>query len=637
MSTSSFFGIELGKRSLQNFKTALEVTGHNINNVATKGYSRQRVVMRSFDKPLEAPSLNRAERAGQIGQGAEITTVERIRDQFIDSKIMMELGTDGYWKTKSDYLKQLEAIYNEPGNANLRSDLDAFWDSWQEMAANPTERGTRMVLVERADRINNSINQMFNQMNGMRNNLNNLVENKVNRINDIANSIKDLNTEIVKQQALGQSPNDLLDRRDLLVDELSSLANVDIKSMDPDETMIYIGGRALVQGNVVSELSAEKNINNEGMYDIYWKKDQVQVQFEGGELKALLELRDVDTVDAINDLDTFAMNLADSVNEVHRSGFGLNQETGVDFFTVTKTTPSVIGNFDINNDGQEDSTIMFKVSGINSVDSTASIGSSGTLVFGNKSREGADVAIDYTAQMKVGELIDKINSSEANVSAYLDDKNRLVLKARGFDDYMKPSYFIKHIQDSGDFLVGITGVLNQSGAAGAYNWQTIDQVNQLAGDFRNFTVTPDRHPAAAIAVNDIIRNDVNYIAASKGIDTTGNGFNDKWNGIGDGSNALAIANLKTKEIMVDSKSTFNDFYTGSLAKIASRTETANAETEKQTVVMEYLEKLRQSVSGVNLDEEVAQMAMYQHGYNASARVVSVMDQLLDVVINRMGV
>ena len=161
MSTSSFFGIELGKRSLQNFKTALEVTGHNINNVLTKGYSRQRVVMRTFDKPLEAPSLNRAERAGQIGQGAEITTIERIRDEFIDAKIMAELGTDGYWKTKSDYLKQLESIYNEPGNSNLRSDLDAFWDAWQEMATNPTERGTRMVLVERADRINNSLNQMW--------------------------------------------------------------------------------------------------------------------------------------------------------------------------------------------------------------------------------------------------------------------------------------------------------------------------------------------------------------------------------------------------------------------------------------------------------------------------------------------
>ena len=297
---------------------------------------------------------------------------------------------------------------------------------------------------------------------------------------------------------------------------------------------------------------------------------------------------------------------------------------------------------------------MFKVSGVNSVDINASIGSSGTLVFGSKTREGADVAIDYTAQMKVGELIDKINSSDANVSAYLDDNNRLVLKAKGFDDYVKPSYFIKHIEDSGDFLVGISGVLNQSGANGSYNWQTTNQVNQLAGDFRNFTVTPEKHPAAAISVNDIIRNDINYIAASKGIDTTGrndinyiaaskgidttgNGFNDKWNGVGDGSNALAIANLKNKEIMVDSKSTFNDFYTGSISQIASRTETANSESEKQTIVMEYLEKLRQSVSGVNLDEEVAQMAMYQHGYNASARVVSVMDQLLDVVINRMGV
>ena len=193
MSTSSFFGIELGKRSLQNFKTALEVTGHNINNVATKGYSRQRVVMRSFDKPLEAPSLNRAERAGQLGQGAEITTIERIRDEFIDSKIMTELGESGYWNTKYEYLKQLEAIYNEPGTNNLRNDLDAFWDAWQEMAVNPSERGTRLVLVERADRINSSLNYMFEQMNGMRGNLNNLIESKVNRINDIANSIKDLN------------------------------------------------------------------------------------------------------------------------------------------------------------------------------------------------------------------------------------------------------------------------------------------------------------------------------------------------------------------------------------------------------------------------------------------------------------
>lgn len=635
MSTSSFFGIELGKRSLQNFKTALEVTGHNINNVATKGYSRQRVVMRSFDKPLESPTLNRAERAGQIGQGAEITTIERVRDQLIDSKIMKELGTDGYWKTKTEYLKQLEAIYNEPGSANLRNDLDAFFDAWQEMSVNPTERATRFLLVERANRINSSLNYTYDQMNNMRNNLNTLVESKVNRINSIASSIKDLNTEIVKQEALGQSPNDLLDRRDLLIDELSSIVNVEVKSTDPDETIVYIGGRSLIQGGTVNKLSLVRSENNEGMFDVYWERDNVQVNLEGGELKALIELRDIDTVDAINDLDNFAIGFADSVNEIHRSGFGLNQETGIDFFTMSKNTSSTIGNYDLNNDGTEDSTIMFKVSGVNSVNMSDSIGSSGTLTFGSRDREGADVNIDYTSSMKVSELIEKINASNANVSAYLDDNNKLVLKARGFEDYIKPSYFIKHIEDSGDFLVGITGVLNNSGNAGAYNWQNINQIEQLAGDFRNFTITPQRHPAASISINPIIQNDVNYIAASKGIDTTGNGFADKWNGIGDGSNALAIASLKNKAIMNDS--TFNEYYTGSISRIASRTETANAETDKQTIVMEYLERLRQSVSGVNLDEEVAQMAVYQHGYNASARVVSVMDQLLDVVINRMGV
>lgn len=635
--TSSFFGIELGKRSLQNFKTALEVTGHNINNVATKGYSRQRVIMRSFDKPLEAPSLNRAERAGQLGQGMEITSIERVRDQFIDSKIMMEVGISGYWNTKFNYLNQIEAMYNEPGNQNLRNDLDEFWSGWQEMANNPTERATRLVLVERAERINSSLNQMYEQMRSMRVNLNNLVENKVKRINELAYSIRDLNVEIVKQEALGQNPNDYLDRRDLLMDELSSLANASIKSKDPDETIVYIGSRTLIQGNIVNELSVERNIDNEGMYDIYWKEDRVQTDFRGGEIKALFELRDVDAVQSINDLDAFAINMADAVNEIHREGFGLNQETGINFFNMTPITTSVIGNYDLNDDGTDDSTLLFKIGGINSLNATDSIGSNGVLTLGNKSREGENITIEYNEQMKVQDLIDKINSRETNVSAYLDFRNRLILKARGFDDYLRPSYFIKHMEDSGDFLVGIAGVLNESGANGAYNWNETNQVDRLAGDGRNYTVTPYRHPSEAITVNNVIKNDVNFVAASRGFDTVGNGYPTKWNGIGDGSNALDIASLRFKPMMIDSQSTFNEFYTGSIARVASRAETANTESQKQKVVMEYLEKIRQSVSGVNLDEEMAQMVMYQHGYNASARVVSVMDQLLDTIINRMGV
>ena len=635
--TSSFFGIEMGKRSLQQFKTALEVTGNNINNVATKGYSKQRVVMSSFDKPLSDASLNRAERPGQLGQGGEITRIERVRDGFIDSRIGVELGTGSYWNTRFEYLNQVESIYNEPSNLNLRGDLDAFWNGWQELADNPTERASRYVVVERAERINSTLNQMYGQMNGLRNNLDNVINAKIKRVNEISETIKTLNVEIVKQEALGQSPNDYLDRRDLLIDELSTLADITVKSADPDETIIYIGSRHLIQGGLVSPLEAVRNTENQGMTDVYWGIDDVKTVFKGGEIKALLELRDGDLVEAINDLDAFAINLSDAVNEIHRDGFGINQETNIDFFTMTPLTNNANGNYDLDQDGNVDTTMLFKVSGTNKIDVNEVIGTSGTLTFGSIAREGENITIDYTDGMKVQDLIDKINSSEGNVSAYVDHRSRLVFKARGFDDFLAPNYYIKHVEDSGEFLTGITGMLNTSGADGAYSWNQTNQVDQLEGDGRSYSVSPYRHPAEAIKVADIIKSDTNYVAASGGIDTVGEGSLTKWNGIGDGSNAISVANLRFKEMMVNTKSTFNDFYTGSIARVATRAETANTESKKQDIVVDYLESLRQSISGVNLDEEMAQMVMYQHGYNASARIVSMMDQLLDTIINRMGV
>lgn len=634
---SSFFGIEMGKRGLQNFKTALDVTGHNINNVATKGYSRQRVVMTSFNSPLDVPTLNRAERAGQIGQGAEITTIERIRDQFIDSKIVAEMGTSGYWNTRFNYLNQLESVYNEPGDNNLRSNLDAFWNGWQEIANNPTERASRFVVLERAERINSSINTMYEQMRLTRNNINDVIETKVKRVNEIAYSVRDLNKQILELKAIGDNPNDLLDKRDLLIDELSNIADISVKSTDPDETIVYIGSRHLIQGGVVSDIKLTRNPENEGYFDASWNIDGLATNFGNGELKALFELRDKDIVQAINDLDSFALNLAESVNEIHRDGFGINQETGINFFDITPLSTSAIGNYDINRDGEDDSTLLFKMTGVNSLNANDMVASSGTLTFGNVLRDGENITVNYSSQMKVQDVIDKINSSEANVSAYLDHRNRLVFKARVFDDYTRPSYFIKHVEDSGDLLVGISGMLKESGNNGAFTYNTTNEANKLVGDARHFSTTPYRHPAEAMRVNAMIKNDINYIASSKGLDTAGTGSNDKWNGIGDGSNALEIANVRFKEMMVDSKSTFNDFYTGSVSRVAARTETANVEKGKQGVVVGYLEKLRQSISGVNLDEELTQMITYQHGYNASAKIVSVMDQLLDTVINRMGV
>ena len=120
---STFMGLEIGKRGLQAHQQALHVTGHNISNAENKEYSRQRVVITAAD-PLYLPALNRGNSPGNIGQGGVVSIVERIRDTFIDDRIVTEKNVMGYWKTKNDFIYQIETVYNEPSEQSLRSRLD---------------------------------------------------------------------------------------------------------------------------------------------------------------------------------------------------------------------------------------------------------------------------------------------------------------------------------------------------------------------------------------------------------------------------------------------------------------------------------------------------------------------------------
>lgn len=629
-------GIEMSKRALQQFQTALSTTGHNISNVSTEGYSRQRVVMRTLD-PLYEPSLNRPEKAGQLGQGMEITDIQRVRDEFIDKRINFEKSSLGYWQMRDNYLTQMEAVHNEPSALNLRSDLDAFWVGWQEVANNPSEMASRSALVEKSQRVATSVNHIYDQFKDLRDNANLLIETKVRRINEIAHSLRDFNERILKSQAMGDNPNDLLDKRDLLIEELSTLADVSVANKDPDETIIYIGSRHLVQGELVSELETVRDAANGGYFGVRWKIDGVDTKFNGGEMKGLLEIRDKDLVHSLNMVNSFAQNLSDAVNAVHRNGFGLNQATGIDFFKSKPLPNSATGAYDLNGDGTLDHTVLFRVTGINKLNPKDAVGVSGVMTFDNVKRDGARVTIDYKPEDTVETVMQRINNSNANVTASLDDAGKLAVKARVFDDYSRPNFVITHLEDSGEFLAGISGVLKEAQNAGAYDWNTMDAAKTIRGDGRFIATTPLDNPAAYLAVNDVIKNDMNYIAAAKGIDTKGTGTADKTHGAGDNSNALSIASLRFKEVMVDSKATFNDYYAGIVADLGAKAETSNVELQKGNAVMDHLGKIRQSVSGVNLDEEMAQMVAYQHGYNAAARVISMMDKLLETVITRMGV
>jgi len=138
---STFMGIEIGKRGLGAHQQALQVTGHNISNAENKEYSRQRVVIHAED-PLYVPALNRSNSAGNMGQGSVVSSIERIRDSFIDDRIVAEKNTLGYWRTRDEFLYQIEMAYNEPGDMGMRTRLEHMWKAWEEMSKYPEERST---------------------------------------------------------------------------------------------------------------------------------------------------------------------------------------------------------------------------------------------------------------------------------------------------------------------------------------------------------------------------------------------------------------------------------------------------------------------------------------------------------------
>ncbi len=632
---SSFMGIEIGKRGLLSHQQALHVTGHNISNAENKEYSRQRVVITSAD-PLYVPALNRAETPGNIGQGGVISIVERIRDAFIDDRIVAEKDVMGYWKSKNDFIYQIESVYNEPSDQSIRSRMDALWKSWEELSKYPEQRSTREVVKEKAVNLSNEVRHVYRQLYELQLNANRQIRMRVNQINLYARDIRDLNERILKAEALGDNPNDLKDRRDALIEKLSELADITVNRGDRDELMVYIGSENLVQGEILRPLEARMDQENKGYYTVVWKNTGTDVTVKGGELAGLLEVRDVILQQNINDINSFAINLADLTNEVHRDGFGKRGETNVDFFTHIAISDNVEGNHDLNNDGIPDITALFKVSGNNRLDASAAIGINGTLTFIRNDELESEMQIDYSGNDTVLSVIKKINDAKMGMVAYVNHNGQLALKATIARDSEKKNFIIRHMEDSGQFLVGLTGILKQSGQQGSFDYRRVNDIAKLLPDREHITITPQLNPASYMGVSEHVMSDVDLIAAAQGKIIGGAGDFNQSNGIGDGTNALRIANLRHKNAMIDANSTFNDFYISLISRVGSQGEEAQDRIRNQETLLKNLVNLRESVSGINLDEEMASMIAFQHGYNASARMIAIFDRMLDTII-RMGV
>ncbi|WP_443736900.1 flagellar hook-associated protein FlgK [Treponema sp.] len=621
---SSFAGIEIGKRSLMAHSTQISTAGHNISNADTEGYSRQRVNVRAFD-PLYRPDLERAQVAGQIGQGTDAESITRVRDELLDSRIVGQTNVESYWATREKYYAMIESVYNEPEEISVRGNMDKFWQGWQELSVYPDSDAARQAVVTRGQTLTDSIRQQFRGLSEIGKQIDGDIEATVRQVNDISSQIAAVNAEIVRSRAMGDNPNDLMDRRDLLVEKLANLINVTVDRKDPDEFMVHTDGQVIVQGSLARQIKSVPQIDNNGYGKLVWTDTGIDAQFHGGTLGALIELRDKDIRSEVQSLNTMALNFADLVNDVHRNAVGKNNVTGLDFFVQHDFVENTNGNYDRNGDGVEDSSYVFRMTGKNALRPQEQIGLEGTMTFNGAS---GNVNVSYYASDTVADVVNRINDSNAEVKAYLDRNSNLVLKATSSASMENPDFVIRHVEDSGMFLTGYSGILAQSGEGGAYDFNRADAVTSLDG--AQFAVSPVMSPADYMEVNPAVTGDVRSVAAAFA-NTIGDADP------GDARAAVEIAAMRNTKVMIGTGRTFDDYFAESVTNVGLKGEQAQNQLASQNKIMDDLRSLRDSISGVNIDEELADIIKFQHGYNAAAKFVTVQDELLDTLINRLGV
>ncbi|MCL2043109.1 MAG: flagellar hook-associated protein FlgK [Treponema sp.] len=624
--TSTFMGIEIGKRGVQAHQQAQYVTGHNITNAKTEGYTRQRVEMSAFE-PIYLPGLNRAETAGQIGQGVIVERVERLRDQLLDRRIVAQASNEGYWEARDPYIRSMEQLYLEPGGNSVRSKMDEFWDAWQELSIYPTDAAPRHAVIERGKTLIDGIHNRYHGLKGLQDQVNGDIEITVGRVNDLTRQIAALNGDIQRIKAMGDNPNDLMDRRDLLVDRLSKIIDITIETSDPDEFMIHTAGFTVVQGQIGRQFDLRRGIDTEGYAHIFWQDTGQEIRFQRGSLGALLELRDVTINHEIQTLDNMTMNFVDLVNEIHRDGYGINGNTGIEFFSEYPFVPNVNGNYDRSGDGEFDSSYIYRINGQHVLEAQAQPGLEGVITL---SGANGNIFVPYNSTDTIADIISRINNSGAEVVASLNRDGRLSLKGTTAEPVNgvreNPDFVIRHVSDTGHFLTGYAGLLGGV-EGGTYDWGTADAVNTLR-DGASFAVAPISHPSGWIEVNPALVRDPMSVASGFGVN--GNTANP-----GNGDAAAAIASIRNNPVMVGRHSTFDDYFADSVARVGLHGERSERSLTTENIIMKELRDMRDSISGVNVDEELANMLRYQHGYNAAARFISTVNSMLDTLM-RLG-
>ncbi|MDY6821995.1 MAG: flagellar hook-associated protein FlgK [Deferribacterota bacterium] len=549
---------------LASSQAGLNVTGNNINNINTEGYSRQRVEIKNDN-------------------GLIITEdPKRVYSDIIAKNLRHEKSDYEQYDTMENGLKSVNIYFNELEiGAGLGDSFKEYFNAWSDLA-NTTPDNTaeslskKEVVVDKASVLTNKINETAKSIERQRNDSNEKIKDYTKKANELADEIASINKKIVSIENDYKKANELRDRRDVLLDQLSEL--VDITTFEHANGMVsvYVANNPLVDGLVSNKLILKEN--SENYYDIflgnekYGENINITTNIKAGKIKGELELRDNYYKEYTDKLDNLKEALIFETNKIYTTGYGesyfnsLTSAKGVLSKDAKLTNDPIIG------DKIQKGTVQFSI-----------FDSSGNHI------DDISINIDPT--------VDSLNSIASEIN---EDKNIPIhasvtedgrLQVRGEKDY---TFAVKN-----------------------------DTTNLLAAlQFNAFFIDDS---SGEIKVNDLVKENLNYLNTHSFVSS------------GDNSNALSLANLKYKSIESLNNQTIEGYYTVLTTKIASDISEIKSFKSTKDYAVRQMELKLDEVKGVSLDEEFINMLKFQKAYEANARMVTAIDQMMDTIINNMGI
>lgn len=643
--TNQFTVLNTALRSLQSHQKALDTTGHNVANANTEGYSRQRAEL-TTTRPYTRTARNMPTDAGQVGTGVEVSSINRLRDQFIDGQIRQQNQASGYWEKMSEGLERIELIFNEPSENNLSQAFTDFRDSLQDLTNNPESSAVRETVRQRGQTLAQTFNNLHRQLRQYQESLNGDVNSTVDEINSIFDRIGDLNREIVHTESSGQDANDMRDRRDLLLDELNDLVNVQSHEDSQGNLNISLAGTSMVSGTSVNHLGLEE-AEGAGFDRVIYEHTGKEADIRAGELAGIMEVRGFfedgelkgEIENYIDDLNDMAAALTDEFNYIHESGFDQDGERGREFFTA-ETSPG----------GIEDEAQAISLSD-NITESVRNIAAGNYSDNPRVARilDFSEENIDenYTYRLQVGEFLEVGNDitfeelsggevvGEFSIDVeYSADENgdQVVLEVTeaGEEEPISSFNFAvdfaeeheEPVVDWEEEEINLPG--EQEGELSNQEIYSLVLEEMDSGDL--FTAD-DNNGEYAIQGGEI-DNTFNF-----GIFARGEANISFDPSEGSGSNAALLSDVIDESELEQLDGTSPaEYFQGVISTLGVDGQRAQQMVENNELLNEQLENQRESISGVSLDEEMANMVKYQQGYAAAANVITTTQQNLDTLM-----